>query len=124
MITFRPACANDLAQAFEVFYENEIRDEPSSPSLPENGLTTLAHILRTGTMYVAEDNRHILAFAAAITRDRVTFLTDLFVRPDQQSSRLGQRLLQYVMPSSGDGVYCTMSSIDPRALALYMALEY
>jgi GNAT superfamily N-acetyltransferase len=120
MITFRPACANDLAQAFEVFYENEVRDEPAPPSLPEDGPTTLAHILRTGTMYVAEDNGRILAFASAITRDGVTFLTDLFVRPDQQSSRLGQRLLHYVMPSSADAVYCTMGSTDPRALALYI----
>ncbi len=120
MITFRPACENDLAQAFEVFYENEVRGEPPPLSLSENAPTTLEHILRTGTVYVAEDNRRILAFAAAITRDRVTFLTDLFVRPDQQSSRLGQRLLHYVMPSSTDGVYCTLSSIDPRALALYI----
>jgi hypothetical protein len=122
LITFRPACAADLAQAFEVFYENEIRNEPSPPPLPDNASTTLAHILQTGTVYVAEDNTHILAFAAAITRDNVTFLTDLFVHPDQQSSRLGQRLLHYVMPPSTEGVYCTMSSTDPRALSLYIRL--
>src|SRR5262249_8412773 len=66
-------------------------------------------------------NSHLLAFAAAITRDKVTYLTDLFVRPDQQSSRLGQALLRTVLSSSSDGgVRCTQSSTDPRALALYI----
>src|SRR5438874_309557 len=106
MITFRPAQGDDLVQAFEIFYENEIRGEPSPPPLPDARPTMLAHILRTGTVYVAEDNSHILAFAAAITRDKVAYLTDLFVRPDQQSSRLGQTLLRSVLSSSSDEVRC------------------
>lgn len=120
MITFRPAYADDLVQAFGIFYKNEIRDEPFPPPLPDREPTTLAHILQTGTVYVAEEADRILAFAAAITRDKVTFLTDLFVHPDQQSSHLGQTLLHAVMPSSADGIHCTQSSNDPRALALYI----
>ena len=120
MTVFRTAHERDLAQAFEVFYENEIRGELNPPPRPAEAPSTLAHILRTGTIYVAEENARILAYAAAITRGGITFLTDLFVRPEQQSSRLGQTLLQYVLPPLEDGVRCTMSSTDPRALALYI----
>jgi hypothetical protein len=120
MITFRPAHADNLTQAFEIFYQNEMRDEPSPPPRPDREPATLAHILRTGTVYVAEDAGRNCAFAAAITRDKVTFLTDLFVHPDQQSSRLGQTLLHAVIPSSADEIRCTQSSTDPRALALYI----
>lgn len=120
MVAFRAARESDLVQAFEVFYENEIRGEVNPPPLPAEPTQALAHILRTGKVYVAEENGRILAFAASITRDKITFLTDLFVRPDQQSSRLGQTLLQHVLPPLEDGVRCTMSSTDPRALALYI----
>ncbi len=68
---------------------------------------------------MAEQDGDILAFAASITRGSVTFLTDLFVRPDQQSSRLGQALLAHVMPQNNT-IHCTFSSNDPRALALYI----
>jgi hypothetical protein len=119
MVTFRPARAEDLVQASEVVYENEIRNDPAPPAFP-GGSPMLQHIFQTGTVHVAEENGRILAFAASITRDKATFLTDLFVRPDQQSSRLGQTLLQQVMPVTEDGIRCTMSSTDPRALALYI----
>lgn len=119
MITFRPAHEQDLIQASEVVYENDILGEASPPPFP-GGSAALLHIFRTGTVYVAEEQGCVLAFAAAITRDNVTFLTDLFVRPDLQSSRLGQTLLQHVLPSVEGHIRCTMSSTDPRALALYI----
>lgn len=119
MVTFRPAREEDLMQASEVVYENDIRDDPAPPAFPGRS-PTLLHIFQTGTVYIAEEHGRILAFAAAITRDKVTFLTDLFVLPNQQSSRLGQTLLQQIMPVTEDGIRCTMSSTDPRALALYI----
>jgi GNAT superfamily N-acetyltransferase len=118
MTIFRPAQETDLAQAYDVYYQNEIIYTPAPPA-PGEIPSTLRHILRTGTMYVAEQDGHILAFASAITRDHVTFLTDMFVRPDQQSSQLGKTLLQYVLPHN-ENIRCTMSSTDPRALALYI----
>ena len=81
----------------------------------------LRHIFETGTMYVAAQDDHILAFAGAITRGPVTFLTDLFVQPRIQSGGLGKALLQHVLPNE-QPIYCTMSSTDPRALALYTRL--
>ncbi len=118
MTTFRPAQEADLAQAYDVYYQNEILDTPDPPA-PGDTPSVLRHILRTGTMYVAEQNGHILAFASAITRGNITFLTDMFVRPAQQSTQLGKTLLQHVMPHN-EHIRCTMSSTDPRALALYV----
>lgn len=119
MITFRLALEQDLLQACEVVYENEILGEASPPPFP-GGSKTLLHIFRTGTVYVAEEQGRVLAFAAAITRDNVSFLTDLFVRPILQSARLGQTLLQHVLPPVEGHIRCTMSSTDPRAIALYI----
>lgn len=118
MTIFRPARETDLAQAYDVFYQNEVHNTPTPPR-PAEVPSDLYHTLETGTVYVAEQDGTILAFAASITRGSVTFLTDLFVRPDQQSSRLGQTLLGHVMPQNNT-IRCTFSSSDPRALALYI----
>lgn len=88
-------------------------------SPPRTAPATLRHVFETGTMYVAEHQGTILAFAGAITRGSVTFLTDLFVRPQTQSAGLGKALLEYVLPHE-QAIHCTMSSTDPRAQALYI----
>jgi hypothetical protein len=71
-------------------------------------------------MYVADRDGEIVAFAGAITRGSITFLTDLFVRPDQQSSHLGKALLERALPRQDAHIRFTVSSTDPRALALYV----
>ena len=48
---------------------------------------------------------------------RVTFLTDLFVRPALQSGSIGRALLTAILPATG--VRSTCSTADPRALSLY-----
>lgn len=118
MPIFRPARQTDLASAYDVFYQNEVRDTPTPPPAGEIP-SDMYHILETGSIYVAEQDSTIIAFAASITRGSVTFLTDLFVLPEQQSSGLGQTLLAHVMPENNT-VRCTFSSNDPRALALYI----
>lgn len=118
MVLFRPAQETDLAQVYDVYYENEVLDVPNPPS-PDANPTDLWHTFETGIVYVAEMDGSILAFAAAITRENITFLTDLFVRPTQQSAQLGQQLLRYVLPEDKP-VRCTLSSTDPRAIALYI----
>jgi GNAT superfamily N-acetyltransferase len=118
MTIFRPAHENDLRPMYEVFYQNEMYDSPDSPP-PGDAPPYMQHVLQTGTMYVAEQDGQVLAFAGAITRGNITFLTDLFVRPAQQSGQLGKTLLHAVLPQD-DRVHCTMSSSDPRALALYI----
>lgn len=118
MTNFRPALEADLGAAWDVFYQNELLDNPHLP-LPGDIPPYLWHVLQTGTLYVAERDGKILAFAGAITRGNISFLTDLFVWPDQQSGQLGKTLLRSVLPQD-DLVHCTMSSSDPRALALYI----
>lgn len=120
MVMFRPARENDLRQARAVYYANQLLENPRTPPPPETPPAMLEHILRTGTLYVAEEQGQVIAFAGAITRGHISFLTDLFVQPEQQSTHLGQTLLQQVMPPTEDGIRCTLSSSDPRALALYI----
>ncbi len=108
-----------LAHVYDIFYENEV-GEASGPLPPDAGLMAyFRHVLGTGTMYVAERDGQVVAFAGSIARGGVRYLTDLFVRPTAQSDGLGQTLLRYVLPADGR-VHCTCSSTDPRALALYV----
>ena len=118
MTIFRPAREADLGPTYEVFYQNELLDNPQLP-LPGDIPQYLRHVLQTGMLYVAEQDGKVLAFGGAIIRGNISFLTDLFVLPDQQSGQLGKTLLRSVMPQD-DLVHCTMSSSDPRALALYI----
>ena len=118
MIVFRPANETELPSVFEVFYQNELLDNPQLP-LPGDIPPYLSHVLQTGMLYVAEEDGRILAFAGAITRGNISFLTDLFVLPSSQSGKLGKTLLQIVLPQD-NLIHCTLSSSDPRALALYI----
>src|SRR6266700_3773722 len=121
---FRAARASDLASMYTVYCLNEVSEAEAEGILafpPQTAPATLRHVFETGTMCVAEQDGTILAFAGAITRGSVTFLTDLFVRPETQSGGLGKTLLSHVLPQD-QGVRCTMSSTDPRAQALYIRL--
>src|SRR5690242_10206910 len=119
MTIFRPARESDLAAIYFVYYLTEVSEaEAASATPPQSVPAMLRHIFETGTMYVAEEDDTILAFAGAITRGAVTFLTDLFVRPRIQSSGLGKTLLSHVLLPE-QPIHCTMSSTDARAQALY-----
>jgi GNAT superfamily N-acetyltransferase len=118
---FRPAGEADLQSVFEVFYQNELLDNPQLP-LRDDIPPYLSHVLQTGTLTVAEEDGRILAFAGAITRGNISSLTDLFVMPTYQSGKLGKTLLHTVLPQD-DLIHCTLSSSDPRALALYIRTE-
>ena len=118
MTDFRPAHERDLRSIYKVFYLNEVLDSLNPPEMSDTP-SYLRHILQTGTIYVAEQDGEVLAFAGAITRGTVTFLTDLFVKPTLQSNQLGKTLLHAVLPQSSL-IRCTESSSDPRALALYI----
>lgn len=119
MKIFRPATERDLLQMYTVQYLSMVAGTENPPAPLTTVPAVFAHILRTGTMYVAEQDGQICAFAGSIVRGSVTFLTDLFVHPDFQSAHLGKLLLPYVLPP-GRPIRCTMSSTDPRAQALYI----
>ncbi len=118
MTIIRPAQESELEQVYDVFYQNEIRDHPQPP-VPGQPPAYLRHVLQTGTLAVAEQDGAIVAYAGAITRGAISFLTDLFVHPAHQSGQLGKTLLHTVLPQDGL-THFTVSSSDPRALALYI----
>ena len=118
MTTIRPARETELQDIFDVFYQNDIRGVAQPPA-PGNPPSYLRHALQTGTLCVAEQDGAIVAYAGAITRGATSFLTDLFVHPDHQSGQLGKKLLHTVLPQD-TLTHFTVSSSDPRALALYI----
>jgi ribosomal protein S18 acetylase RimI-like enzyme len=118
MTMFRPATEADLGPIYAVFYQNEVLDHPHPPA-PGATPSYLLHVLQTGKLFVAEEKGEILAYAGAITRANITFLTDLFVQPGKQSGQLGKTLLQMALTQDGL-THFTVSSSDPRALALYI----
>lgn len=98
MMMVRAARASDLASMYFVYYLNEVSEAEGIVTPPPQTVpAVLRQVFETGTMYVAEQDGHILAFAGAITRGSVTFLTDLFVHPKTQSGGLGKTLLQHVL---------------------------
>ena len=115
--TIRPATATDLPTLYDIWYASEVGQSRNPP--PRGPWSWLAHELATGELLLAERDGTPIGFAGTITRDAITFLSDCFVRADAQSSGVGRRLLQRLL--AGDGrTYCTVSSKDPRAQALYI----
>jgi len=77
------------------------------------------HELATGQLWVAEHGGRLVGYAGLIERGGVAFLADLFVAPTFQSRGIGGALLEAALATPATA-YCTMSSGDPRALALYV----
>ena len=78
---------------------NEVGEAESIPTMsPQAVPAVLRHVFETGTMFVAEQDGEVLAFAGAITRGPVTYLTDLFDHPQTQSGDVGKT----VSRQSGD----------------------
>jgi GNAT superfamily N-acetyltransferase len=102
---------------WEIRYADEIAGEVDPP---ERGPVPpyLSHVLETGELLVAERDGAAVGFAGLVRRGATAFLTDLFVHPDRQSNAVGRTLLQAILPRSGARLL-TLSSTDPRALALY-----
>ncbi len=120
MTTIRPATENDLAAMQHIFYLNEAQEGAKPPPLPADAPSTLRHVIKTGTAFVAEQNGQVIGHSAAITRGSITYLTDLFVHPAMQSSHVGKALLQHALPADTPLTRCTCSSTDHRAIALYI----
>jgi ribosomal protein S18 acetylase RimI-like enzyme len=119
MVNFRYALEKELPQIHQVYYENETLGVPEPPPLGPVP-AELHHIYDTGSLVVAVSDGTILGYAGTIIRDHVRYLTDLFVRPTQHSVKIGQSLLQHIMPPHSTFIDCTLSSTDPRAQALYI----
>jgi GNAT superfamily N-acetyltransferase len=122
----RPATPADLGQVHDIWYRAEVQDLLDAPP-PGDVPAIFHHELTTGKMYVAQAGGRILGYAALIPRGAIAYLAELYVRDDEQSSGIGQALLARALSrqacGNGSGptfACCTLSSDDPRALALYI----
>nr|PZN25786.1 MAG: hypothetical protein DIU80_14310 [Chloroflexota bacterium] len=118
-LVIRPAGPADLPAVYDIFYALEVGDDPEAPPRPAM-LPDYPHLLATGELWVAESDGELLGFAGVVVRSDIAFLTDLFVREDRQSGRLGARLLRHAFAPHAGRVRFTVSSTDPRALGLYI----
>jgi GNAT superfamily N-acetyltransferase len=116
--SIRTATMGDLPAIHRVWYETETIGVADPPPLGEPH-PWLRHVLRTGTLLVAERDGVIIGFAGIIARGNLVFLTDLFVAPETQSHGVGAALLDAISPRDRRTL-ATIGSSDPRALALYI----
>ncbi|HEY8284312.1 MAG TPA: GNAT family N-acetyltransferase [Chloroflexota bacterium] len=114
----REARASDLPRIYDIAYETAVRDDRSPPANP-GFFADIRHEFRHGRMLVAEPAGQVQGYASTTTRGRIAFLSSLFVAPTVQSSGLGRALLAALRPPAGL-LFCTDSSSDPRAVALYV----
>lgn len=110
-VMIRPGTAADLEAVAAVWWAAE-EAEPTAPT------PWFDHLLRTGTLVVAETRGAVVGFAGARRLGSVTSLTDCFVRPATQSAGVGRRLVEAVVAPGTPAV--TLASPDPRAVSLYV----
>jgi GNAT superfamily N-acetyltransferase len=117
-LIIRNASHADLPRVAEIWYEAATEGESDPP--PMRGVPSLyTHELETEDLVVLQRDEEVVGYAAVIKRGSIAFLADLFVAAAHRSTGLGQRLLQAVLPKSGQ-VCCTVASNDPRALPMYV----
>ncbi|MGH7804639.1 MAG: GNAT family N-acetyltransferase [Candidatus Binatia bacterium] len=118
---FRRARAEDLGAVNAIFHEAQTEGDASPPPLSADGLTIFPHELAHAELWVATEADEVVGFAATVERGGWRFLAELFVRRELRSRKLGKRLLERCFEDRGLP-RMTMSSPDPRALALYVGL--
>jgi len=116
-VTIRRAADADLAAIYDIWYTAEVGNDSAPP--PRGSSALLHHELATADVYVAEIDGRIAGFAATVARGTVIFLSECFVRAEYQSRGVGRALVHRLL-SNDERVRCTLSSRDPRALALYI----
>jgi GNAT superfamily N-acetyltransferase len=142
-LTYRPARTDELEGCAEVWRDsiNDYTRRLSQPDVPPETASLLrlyAHLQATdperfvvATMpanetgarsaAAADDAERIVAFAAALVRERLWFLSMLFVLPELQGAGVGRALLARVGPRDGEASFRATStdSAQPIANALY-----
>jgi GNAT superfamily N-acetyltransferase len=135
-LTYRPATPDELPACAEVWRVsiNDYTRRLGQPDVPDEVgplLRLYAH-LQAGDpeRFVvalrpdpeADGGQRIVGFAAAVRRERLWFLSMLFVLPEAQRSGLGRALMARVLPPSddADAVRATATdSAQPISNALY-----
>lgn len=127
-IEYRAATADDLPACAAIWRDalNDYLVRLGQPAIPDEAgpIGRLhAHVRSTDPerFWVATRGDRAVAFASATVRDRVWFLSMLFVRPEDQGLGIGRALLARILPPDGDGsvlATCT-DSAQPISNALY-----
>ena len=133
--TLRAATGDDLPICAAIWRDalNDYLIPMAQPEVPDDLgaiLRLYGHLLATdpGTFLVAEHDGRIDAFVVVLRRERLTFLSMLFVRPSAQARGLGRALLARAMgdPASradADGWWATATdSAQPISNGLYGSL--
>jgi len=127
-VQIRPATGDDLADIGRIFDESSAwltekyrPDQVGSPPVAVSNRAGLyRHLLRTGAMFVALDPGPV-GFSAAIVRERVWFLSLLWVLPEHHGSGIGSALLQETLAwGRGSAVFSVIASPYPVAQLMYM----
>jgi GNAT superfamily N-acetyltransferase len=121
-VRVRPGLAADLPAVHDIWYRNEVADDPQPPA-PGSVLSGFGYELEHGALCVAEDDAGaVIGFGGSVgwdgLRGRLTYLADLFIAPDAQSRGVGQAILR-ALPLHA-GACCVHASTDLRALPLYI----
>jgi GNAT superfamily N-acetyltransferase len=127
-VRIRPAAEDDLLPLARVFVrsasdlnERHRPDLGETPPLdPEGRLPMYRHLLTTGAVFVAVDPDPV-GFSAAILRDGVWFLSQLWVLPERQGKGIGAALLDEALSwGTGARAFAVVASPDPAAATLYL----
>lgn len=93
---------------------------PTFRAAPERLFPTWRHLLDTGAAFVAEDPAPI-GFSAAVVREGVWFLSQLWVLPERQGEGVGSTLLDEALAwGRGASSFSVVASPDPAAQGLYL----
>ncbi|HEY7849375.1 MAG TPA: GNAT family N-acetyltransferase [Ktedonobacterales bacterium] len=120
--TVRAARLADLPAVHDIWYHDEIADDPQPPAQGPV-LSGFTYELEHGAMRVAEDDAGaLIGFGGSVgwdgPRGSLTYLADLFIAQQSQSHGVGQALLA-ALPLRA-GARCVHASHDARASALYI----
>ena len=134
-LTFRPAVADDLPACADIWrtaindYIGRLGQSEIPPEI-DRIVRLYRHLQATDPdrFVVAclpdPGGERVVAFASAVVREHLWFLSMLFVLPEVQAAGLGRELLAHVLPQDGSMVRATATdSAQPISNALYASVD-
>ena len=133
-LSYRPVRPDELTDCAEVWRDsiNDYTRRLNQPDVPPETASLIrlyAHLQATDPerfVVATTPDEHgagerIVGFAAALMRERLWFLSMLFVRPELQGAGLGRALLSRVAPADGEASFRSTAtdSAQPISNALY-----